>query len=66
MSPADRNPDARATSCNRWRSNVECKPLPSLSALEPQVIYVEPEQGTGRLGYSDFDPALMAQPLRWF
>jgi hypothetical protein len=28
---------------------------------EPTVIY-----WTGRLGYRDFDPALMAQPLRWW
>jgi len=24
------------------------------------------EEGTGRLGYSDFNPALMSQPLRWW
>jgi hypothetical protein len=33
---------------------------------EPEIIYVEAEQGTGRLGHSDFDPRLMAQPLRWW
>jgi hypothetical protein len=32
--------------------------------LEPMVIYVE--EGTGRLGYSDFDPSLMARPLSWW
>jgi hypothetical protein len=31
---------------------------------EPEIIVVE--QGTGRLGYSDFDPALMAKPHRWW
>jgi hypothetical protein len=33
---------------------------------EPTIIYVEADQGTGRLGHSDFDPRLMAQPLRWW
>jgi hypothetical protein len=31
---------------------------------EPTLIYVE--EGTGRLGHSDCDPALMARPLRWW
>jgi hypothetical protein len=30
-----------------------------------QVVYAIEEQGTGRLGYSDFNPRLMAQPMRW-
>jgi hypothetical protein len=33
---------------------------------EPEIIYVEAEQDTGRLGHSDFDPRLMTQPLRWW
>jgi hypothetical protein len=32
---------------------------------EPQVVYVSEEEGTGRLGYSDFNPKLMANALRW-
>jgi hypothetical protein len=28
--------------------------------------YAPPSEGTGRLGYSDFDPALMCQPARWW
>ena len=34
----------------------------------PSEPYTPPseETGTGRLGYSDFDPALMVQPLRWW
>jgi hypothetical protein len=38
---------------------------PPAPAPEPEIIYVEPEQGTGRLGYADFLPELMKQPLRW-
>lgn len=34
--------------------------------VEPQIIYIEAEQGTPRLGHTDFDPLLMAQPLRWW
>ena len=30
--------------------------------VEPQIIYIEAEQGTPRLGHTDFDPPLMAQP----
>jgi hypothetical protein len=34
---------------------------------DPDVIYVsEDEQGTGRLGHSDFNPRLMARPHRWW
>jgi hypothetical protein len=33
--------------------------------VEPQIIYIEAEQGTPRLGHTDFDPLLMARPLRW-
>jgi hypothetical protein len=39
---------------------------PPPPAPEPEVIYIEAEQGTGRLGYSDFDPSLMTQPHRWW
>jgi hypothetical protein len=28
--------------------------------------YMPPSEGTGRLGFSDFNPALMAQPLSWW
>jgi hypothetical protein len=31
---------------------------------EPTVIYVE--EGTDRLGYRDFNPALMTQAHRWW
>jgi hypothetical protein len=31
-----------------------------------QPPYVPPSEGTGRLGYSDFNPALMSQPMRWW
>jgi hypothetical protein len=34
--------------------------------VEPQIICIEAEQGTPRLGHTDFDPLLMAQPLRWW
>lgn len=27
--------------------------------------YELPEEGVGRLGYNNFNPALMAQPMRW-
>ena len=30
--------------------------------VEPQIIYIEAEQGTPRLGHTEFDPLLMAQP----
>jgi hypothetical protein len=40
---------------------VNPPPLPP----EPEVIYVEAEQGIGRLGYSDFNAKLFASPLRW-
>ena len=32
--------------------------------VEPQIIYIEAEQGTPRLGHTEFDPLLMAQPGR--
>jgi hypothetical protein len=32
---------------------------------EPTVIYAV-EEGTGRLGYSDFNPQLMLRPLGWW
>jgi hypothetical protein len=35
---------------------------------EPEVeaVYASPdEQGVGRLGYSDYNAKLFAQPLRW-
>jgi hypothetical protein len=39
---------------------------PPPPSSESEIIYIEAEQGTGRLGHSDFDPRLMAQPLRWW
>jgi hypothetical protein len=38
---------------------------PPPPAPEPEVIYVEAEEGTGRLGYADFSPDLLKQPMRW-
>jgi hypothetical protein len=31
-----------------------------------QPIYYLPSEGTGQLGYVDFDAKLMSAPLRWF
>jgi hypothetical protein len=58
----------------RWRAARRANAIADLErhfnppppVSEPEVIYVEAEQGTGRLGYSDFDVRLMAQPLRWW
>jgi hypothetical protein len=51
----------RQTLMNELEAAINPPPPP-----EPEIIYVEAEQGTGRLGYADFDPRLMARPLRWF
>jgi hypothetical protein len=50
---------------NALMAELEATINPPLPAPEPEVIYVEPEEGTGRLGYSDFSPELMKQPVRW-
>jgi hypothetical protein len=34
--------------------------------LVEQPYVPPPSEGTGRLGYSDFNPALMVQPSRWW
>src|SRR5437868_766258 len=42
-------------------------PPPVRLVPEPEVVYVpEDEWGTGRLGAPDFNPKLLAQPMRWW
>jgi hypothetical protein len=33
---------------------------------EPEVHYIEPYEGSNRLGDSDFNVSLMSQPMRWW
>lgn len=32
---------------------------------EPEIVYVQSYEGSNRLGDSDFNPKLWAQPMRW-
>src|SRR5262249_53727417 len=37
---------------------------PAPSAPEPEIVYVEPSEGSNRLGTPDFNPKLFASPMR--
>ena len=47
--------------------NYFCPPPPPAPEPEAEIVYLsEDEQGSARLGYSDFNPRLMARPQRWW
>ena len=53
---------------NTWNDldELQRRLNPPPPAPGPEIIYVEPDRGTGRLGYADFSPELMKQPVSWW